>query len=102
MIAVQLGEICTEGLQNALEVLEQCKVETPCWGFTHPFFAPGGQYGVQWWHLDGAVALDGYKWIDQKTGKTPCGTLWPSSARTAGFLSGGRMKFPPFPPSAVL
>ena len=67
MIAVQLGEICTEGLQNALEVLEQCKVETPCWGFTHPFFAPGGQYGVQWWHLDGAVALDGYKWIDQKT-----------------------------------
>lgn len=39
-------------------------MQTPCHGFEKPFFAPGGEYGSCWWSLDGALAVDGYKWID--------------------------------------
>jgi len=36
----------------------------------HPYFAPGGHYGGQWWQLDSSLALAGYKWIDRKFAET--------------------------------
>ncbi len=57
--------LCTqEDFDKAVDTLKLCRVQTPCFGFEKPFFAPGGEYGSCWWSLDGALAVDGYKWID--------------------------------------
>lgn len=63
---ISFGKINTESFRQAVEVLEMCKVQEQCYGFQYPFFSPGGQYGAQWWQLDGSIALDGYKWLDQE------------------------------------
>lgn len=61
-----LFNIVNENFKKAFDVLEHCKVkEVPTYNFKYPFFAPGGAYGAQWWQLDSALALAGYKWIDQ-------------------------------------
>ena len=55
----------------AIECLEACKQEhAEQYGFRHPYFTPGGQYGKQWWQLDSALALCGYKWIDRHFAET--------------------------------
>ena len=51
---------------NAVSVLKKCEVTKPAYGFELPFFAPGGLYGECWWSLDGALAVDGYKWVDSQ------------------------------------
>ena len=50
----------------AIDCLEVCKKpEAKKYGFSYPYFAPGGMYGAQWWQLDSSLALCGYKWIDK-------------------------------------
>lgn len=33
-------------------------------GFVHPYFAPGANYGDNWWEIDSSAALEAWKWID--------------------------------------
>ena len=55
----------------AFECLEVCKQSDAAqFGFNHPYFTPGGEYGKQWWQLDSSLALSGYKWIDRKFAET--------------------------------
>ena len=53
-------------LEYAIECLEVCKHDhAKKFGFFHPYFAPGGSYGEQWWQLDSSLALCGYQWVDR-------------------------------------
>lgn len=55
----------------SIDCLENCKQESAReYGFNYPYFTPGGGYGEQWWQLDSAVALSGYKWIDRGFAET--------------------------------
>lgn len=57
--------LCTQDdLELAVRTIQMCAVDKPAYGFTRPFFGPGGKYGECWWSLDGALIVDGYKWID--------------------------------------
>lgn len=57
--------------EYAFECLEECKQSDAAeFGFNHPYFAPGGQYGKQWWQLDSSLALAGYKWADRGFSET--------------------------------
>lgn len=63
--------ICLPGIAQsdfaeAFKVLDECVVvDVPVAGFEHPFMAPGGAYGENWWQLDGSLNLAGAKWVDQ-------------------------------------
>lgn len=66
-IKIQFPGISQSDFEYALECLELCKQESaPEYGFRYPYFAPGGDYGKQWWQLDASIALCGYKWFDQE------------------------------------
>ncbi len=55
----------------AFDCLNDCmQPEAEAYGFRHPYFTPGGAYGKQWWQLDSALALCGYKWKDRKFAET--------------------------------
>lgn len=57
--------------EYAIECLEDCKQpDASAFGFHHPYFTPGGGYGKQWWQVDSALALSGYKWIDRTLAET--------------------------------
>ena len=87
---LQLGQIGTDGLRQAVSVLGLCKVAEPCW-LSLSIFAPGGQYGAQWWQLDGAIALDGYKVVwTQALLKMVCAISWRFKKRMAEFRFGVR------------
>lgn len=59
--------ISQEDFDYSLSCLENCKQEHAReYGFNYPYFTPGGAYGAQWWQLDSAVALGGYKWINRE------------------------------------
>lgn len=63
---IKVPGLSQEGFQDAFQVLEECRIDvTPVDGFIYPFFAPGGLYGPNWWNIDSALALDGYKWKDR-------------------------------------
>ena len=63
---ISIPGISQEDFDYALECLEDCKQSDAAdFGFKHPFFSPGGQYGKQWWQLDSSLNLCGYKWIDR-------------------------------------
>ena len=52
---------------DAARTLEEC-YHPPANGLPNPYFAPGGDYGEQWWSLDYALALEGVKWLDFSLG----------------------------------
>ncbi|WP_165940116.1 MGH1-like glycoside hydrolase domain-containing protein [Dyadobacter psychrotolerans] len=52
--------------KDAFNVLNECLVMDPGFGFTYPFIAPGGHYGQCWWQLDGSISMQGTKWVNQK------------------------------------
>ena len=57
--------------EYAIECLEDCKQpDASAFGFHYPYFTPGGGYGKQWWQVDSALALSGYKWIDRTFAET--------------------------------
>ena len=61
-----LGEISQKDLDYSITCLAVCRQDSAeQYGFCHPYFAPGGHYGKQWWQLDSALALRGYQWIDR-------------------------------------
>ena len=63
--------ITQEDFNYSIKCLENCKQDSALqFGFNHPYFTPGGDYGMQWWQLDSTVALGGYKWIDRKFAET--------------------------------
>ncbi len=66
MIKLDFPGITQAQFADAFAVLEECKVpHLPTLGFAYPFMGPGGQYGHCWWERDTALALSGYKWLDQ-------------------------------------
>lgn len=61
---------CTqEDFDKAVDTVRMCCIRTPCYGFEKPFISPGGLYGSCWWSLDNALAVDGFKWIDDSCEK---------------------------------
>ena len=64
---VNFAGISGKDIDYAIECLEVCRQEHAReYGFNHPYFTPGGQYGKQWWQLDSSLALCGYKWVDRE------------------------------------
>lgn len=64
---IKLAGIPQEDFTDAFQTLEECRIDTvPVKGFQYPFFAPGGQYGPDWWNIDSSLALRGYRWKDRK------------------------------------
>lgn len=64
---IRFPSVTQNDFEYALECLEVCKQDNAeRFGFRYPYFSPGGQYGAQWWQLDSALALSGYKWIDRE------------------------------------
>lgn len=51
---------------DAFNVLNECVVKVPGYGFSYPFIAPGGHYGGCWWQLDASISLQATKWINQR------------------------------------
>ncbi|WP_221390162.1 MGH1-like glycoside hydrolase domain-containing protein [Dyadobacter sp. NIV53] len=52
--------------KDAFDVLDECLVMDPGFGFKYPFIAPGGHYGQCWWQLDGSISMNATKWSNQK------------------------------------
>lgn len=70
-IKIEFPEITQEDFDHAFECLEVCKRKSAeKYGFNYPYFTPGGLYGEQWWQLDSALALCGYKWYDRSFAET--------------------------------
>lgn len=70
-MTINFPNISQKEFEYAFECLEDCKQSDAAdFGFNHPYFTPGGQYGKQWWQLDSSLALSGYKWIDRKFAET--------------------------------
>ncbi len=64
---IQFPNLSQTDIDHAFACLEDCKQpDAAAFGFHHPYFTPGGHYGKQWWQLDSALALGGYKWKDRK------------------------------------
>ena len=64
---ITFPKISQEDFEYAFECLEVCKqASAKKYGFNYPYFTPGGEYGEQWWQIDSAVALGGYKWKDRE------------------------------------
>lgn len=62
---IQLPGIAQQQFQEAFDVLDECLVtDVPVAGFDHPFLAPGGAYGPNWWQLDSSLSAMGAKWAD--------------------------------------
>jgi len=57
--------ITQEDFKDAFNVLDECLVMEPGFGFNFPFIAPGGHYGACWWQIDASLALNGTKWVNQ-------------------------------------
>lgn len=84
-------------LNYAVECLEYCKQENiPVCGFNYPYFSPGGGYGQQWWQLDSALALCGYKWIDRKFAETALLNFIESQKEDGRICLWGRDELPKF------
>lgn len=49
---------------KAFEVIRKGMVTNSAYGFTAPFFAPGANYGRNWWQIDSSSALEAWKWRD--------------------------------------
>lgn len=63
---INFPNIKQEEFDYAFECLDDCKQPDAAeFGFNHPYFTPGGQYGKQWWQLDSSLSLSGYKWADR-------------------------------------
>lgn len=57
---ITFNGITQADLDYAFECLEECKQESAKeYGFNHPYFTPGGEYGEQWWQIDSSLALCG-------------------------------------------
>ena len=70
-VKIHFPNINQNDFDYAFECLVDCKQpEAANFGFNHPYFTPGGQYGKQWWQLDSSLALSGYKWKDRKFAET--------------------------------
>ena len=68
---INLRNVTQEDFDYSWECLEACKQDhAKKFGFNYPYFSPGGGYGEQWWQLDSALALCGYKWEDRKFAET--------------------------------
>ena len=68
---IQFPGVSQSDLDYALLCLADCRHEEAAEsGFPYPYFAPGGGYGAQWWQLDSALALSGYKWVDWRFAET--------------------------------
>lgn len=64
---INMPGITQTEFEYAFECLEDCKQPHAIdYGFPYPYFAPGGGYGAQWWQIDSALALSGYKWVDRR------------------------------------
>ena len=63
---IKLPGISQADFADAFQTLEECRIDSvPVKGFRYPFFAPGGQYGPDWWNIDSSLALRGYRWKDR-------------------------------------
>ena len=66
--------ISQDDFDYAFDCLSDCmQPDAADFGFNHPYFAPGGAYGKQWWQLDSSLALSGYQWKDRHFAET---ALW--------------------------
>ncbi len=50
--------------EKAIKTVRNCYIPSPKNGMVKGFFAPGGEYGADWWSLDYSLVVDGAKWID--------------------------------------
>jgi len=63
---IQIPGISQATFADAFKVLDECLViDVPLFGFDHPYMAPGGAYGSNWWQLDTSLNLAGAKWSNQ-------------------------------------
>ncbi len=63
---IQIPGIAQATFADAFKVLDECLVmDVPLFGFDHPYMAPGGAYGSNWWQLDTSLNLAGAKWVNQ-------------------------------------
>ncbi len=62
---IEFPGIAQEDFNDAFNVLNECVVKAPGYGFPYPFIAPGGHYGGCWWQLDASISLHATKWINQ-------------------------------------
>ena len=70
-LKISFPNIDQKDVEQAFECLEICKQSDAAdFGFYHPYFTPGGDYGKQWWQLDSSLALSGYKWFDRPFAET--------------------------------
>ncbi len=68
---LNLSDISEADFIAAIDCLEACRQENAAdFGFLYPYFTPGGYYGAQWWQLDSALTLCGYKWENRKFAET--------------------------------
>lgn len=63
---ITFPEISQEDFKDAFNILDECLVMQPGFGFSFPFIAPGGHYGACWWQIDTSLALNGTKWVNQQ------------------------------------
>ena len=50
--------------EKAIKTVRNCYIPSPKNGMVKGFFAPGGEYGADWWSLDYSLVVDGAEWID--------------------------------------
>lgn len=62
---ITFPEIAQKDFKDAFNVLDECLVMEPGFGFNFPFISPGGHYGACWWQIDASLALNGAKWVNQ-------------------------------------
>lgn len=63
---IQIPGIDQPTFADAFKILDECLVmDVPLFGFDHPYMAPGGAYGSNWWQLDTSLNLAGAKWVNQ-------------------------------------
>ena len=91
-VKIHFPNISQNDFDYTFECLVDCKQpEAADFGFNHPYFTPGGQYGKQWWQLDSSLALSGYKWKDRKFAEM-IGSLETTEAEKARLLADAGIK----------
>jgi len=66
---IKMPLVSQESFQHATDVLKRCTADHIIDGVNRPFVAPGGAYGSTMWSLDGALAVEGYQWLNPEIGK---------------------------------
>jgi len=65
---IKMPVVSQKSFEYAADILRRCTVDHSIDGGNHPFVAPGGAYGACMWSLDAALAVSGYKWLNNEIG----------------------------------